>query len=149
MNKQGTISTAGIVITIAMLMMLSVGVSFAFAAEVETPIVGIPSITESEALKVANQTYKGSGVFTDIELEMEGTTLVFAVEYTEKDGNEVDVKVSAKTGTVVLVESDKDEAVDDDADDADKDEGSRQITNMQTLINLLQQLVTLLRQKGA
>lgn len=45
---------------------------------------------------------------------MEGDVLVYVVEFTESDGNEVDVKLNAKTGAVVLIESDKDEIEDDD-----------------------------------
>ena len=131
----------------AALMLFAMSFSFAFAADDDAPIVGTPSITESAALSIANKAYTGTGAFTDIELEMEKGVLVFAVEYTEKDGNEVDVKINAKTGVVVLVESDKDEAVDDDENDVDNEETER-ISNMQTLINLLNQLVALLRQRG-
>jgi hypothetical protein len=135
------------VIAMLALLLLALGASVAFAAEEEDQaIVGTPAISESSALAAANKAYVGSGVFTDIELEMEQGVLVFAIEYTEKDGNEVDVKVNAKTGIVMLVESDKDEAVDDDLGDEDEDE---KLSNMQTLINLLNQLVALLRQRSA
>jgi|CXWL01.1.fsa_nt_gi hypothetical protein len=142
--------TVAVVFLVATLLFFGMSFSFAFAAEdSDAPIVGTPSITESNALSIANKAYTGNGVFTDIELEMERDVLVFAIEYTEKDGNEVDVKVNAKTGTVILVESDADEAEDDDEGDAEEDDGSEQIANMRTLINLLTQLVALLRQQGA
>jgi uncharacterized protein YpmB len=116
------------------------------ATDDDEAIVGTASISESKALSVAEKAYTGSGTFTDIELEMEKGVLVYAVEYTEKDGNEVDVKIDAKTGVVVLIESDKDEAVDDDLDDADEDDADT-TAKMQTLINLLNQLIALLRQQ--
>lgn len=121
--------------------------STAFAAQDETePIVGTPSITESAALDIAADAYTGSGKFTDIELEMEKGVLVYAVEFTESDGNEVDVKINAKTGSVVLVESDKDEAVDDDLGDEEEDESvSAQTDKLRMLIDLLNQLIVLLR----
>lgn len=136
-------------VAFAMVVVFTTTFTFAFAATDtdDEPIVGTAKISESAALGIANKAYTGAGVFTDIELEMEGGVLVFAIEYTEKDGNEVDVKVDAKTGAVILVESDKDEAVDDDADDTDEDEENEKISNMQTLINLLNQLVALLRQQ--
>ncbi len=131
------------------LMILGASFSFAFAAtdDADEPIVGTAKISESKALGIAEAAYTGNGKFTDIELEMEKGVLVYAVEYTESDGNEVDVKVDAKTGEVVLVESDRDEAVDDDINDDDGDEN--QIAKMHTLINLLNQLIELLKQKGA
>lgn len=132
------------------LMLLGASFSFAFAATDDEggPIVGTPAISESKALSIADTAYTGDGAFTDIELEMEGGVLVYAVEYTESDGNEVDVKVNAETGTVVLVESDRDEAVDDDAHDTEEDEEGT-TANMQTLINLLNQLIVLLSQQSS
>lgn len=149
-----TLRTYGTTVTsiaIATLLMFGATFTVAFAATDtdDEPIVGTAKISESAALGIANKAYTGAGVFTDIELEMESGVLVFAIEYTEKDGNEVDVKVDAKTGAVVLVESDKDEAVDDDEGDTDEDEEGEKISNMQTLIKLLQQLVALLRAEAA
>ena len=132
-------------------MSLALALVFAFGAfgvahasdDDDQPIVGTAYISESAALTIAEDAYTGNGRFTDIELEMEGGVLVYAVEYTESDGNEVDVKINAKNGAIVLIESDKDEPVDDDEGD---DEGeSEQVGKMQTLINLLNQLLTLLR----
>ncbi len=130
------------------LVLLGASCSFALAATDDEggPIVGTPAISESKALSIAENAYTGDGAFTDIELEMEDGILVYAVEYTEGDGNEVDVKINAKTGTVVLVESDRDEAIDDDVNDTDDDED--QVAKMQTLINLLNQLIVLLRQQS-
>ena len=120
----------------------------AFAATDDAPIVGTPSITESTAFQIAGDAYTGTGTFTDIELEMEGNVLVYAVEFTESDGNEVDVKINAKTGAVLLIESDKDELVDDDAGDEEEDEDAEQVGRMEMLINLLNQLLALLRAKA-
>lgn len=72
-------------------------------------VVGTASISEADAKEIALKTYKGDGAITNIKLEMEDKVLVYGVEFTEKDGNEVDVKINAKTGAVVKVESDKDE----------------------------------------
>ena len=137
---------------ITFLSLLALGLSVHLAAAAtgnddDQPIVGTASISESAALKIADRAYPGSGRFTDIELEMEGTTLVYAIEFTETDGNEVDVKVDAKTGSVVVVESDKDEPTDDDQGDDQGDEAS--ITKMETLVNLLNQLLALLRQQAS
>ncbi len=132
------------------LMILGASFSFAFAEGNEDgeAIVGTARISESKALSVAEKAYTGTGVFTDIELEMEKGVLVYAVEYTEKDGNEVDVKVNAKTGAVVTIQSDKDEPQDDDMNDDEGDADKEDTTRMQTLINLLNQLIVLLRQQS-
>lgn len=147
-NQTFTTSVTSVVFLALLLLCASVGVAFA-AADDNSPIVGTPSITESAALSIANRAYTGDGAFTNIEQEMEKDVLVFTIEYTEKDGNEVDVKVNAKTGAIVLMESDKDEAVNDDQNDTAGADDSEQITNMQTLINLLTQLVALLRQHAS
>lgn len=140
-------------IILASLMLLGLSFSFAHAEtdnDDDEKVVGTASITESKALSIAEKAYTGSGRFTDIELEMEHGVLVYAVEYTENDGNEVDVKVNAKSGVVVLIESDEDEAEDDDEGDEDEDEDEKgNIARMQTLINLLNQLIALLRQQGS
>jgi hypothetical protein len=118
------------------------------ASDDDQPVVGTASISESTALSIAEEKYTGTGKFTDIELEMENGVLVYAVEYTESDGNEVDVKINAKTGAVVLIESDRDEAVDDDANEDDVDEDER-IGRLEMLLNLLNQLLALLRAQQA
>ena len=129
------------------LVLLGMTFSFAFAENDDEPIVGKAEISESAALAVADKAYTGDGKFTDIELEMEKGVLVFAVEYTENDGNEVDVKVNAKTGAVMVVESDRDEPIDDDLGD-DEDEDNK-TSKMQTLINLLTQLIALIKQQAS
>jgi uncharacterized membrane protein YkoI len=84
-------------------------------ADDETPMAPQPgTISEVQAVSIAEATYKGDGKKTQVELEMENGILVYAIEFTEKDGNEVDVKINAKTGAVVLVESDKTDTEDDD-----------------------------------
>lgn len=132
------------------LLMMGASFSFVYAAnDDDEAIVGTPRISESKALAIAEKTYTGNGTFTDIELEMEHGVLVYAVEYTEKDGNEVDVKVNAKNGEVVVMESDKNELTDDDeGDDEDDDNDANQNKRMQTLINLLTQLIELLHKKA-
>lgn len=147
-----TISVGSVAASLATIIALFLGASFSFVhAETDDDdarIVGTPRISESTALKIADKTYTGTGKFTDIELEMEDNVLVFAIEYTEHDGNEVDVKIDAKTGKVVLVESDKDELVDDDLGDEEDEEGSNEEANKQVLINLLTQLIALLKKQA-
>ena len=136
-------------VLLASLVFIGMSFSFAFAAtdDDDAPIVGKAKITESKALAIAQKAYTGKGKFTDIELEMEKGILVYGVEFTESDGNEVDVKVNAKTGAVVVVESDKDEPIDDDEGDDEDDD--KRIANKHTLINLLNQLIALLKQQMA
>jgi hypothetical protein len=114
----------------------------------ESPIIGTAKLSEAEALVVAKNTYQGAGQFTDIELEMEGGVLVYAVEFTENGGNEVDVKIDAKTGDIVLMESDAEEAVDDDQGDVEEIDGDTSLTRMETLVGLLNQLLALLVARG-
>lgn len=71
------------------------------------------TMTEAEAIAIADGHYKGNGQRTDIELETEDGVLVYAVEYTERGGNEVDVKINAKTGVLLKIESDESEEDDD------------------------------------
>jgi hypothetical protein len=149
---KNTITYRSTIATILALLLLVLGGTFSTARgatsdDTESPVVGTAKITESEALGIAGKAYTGAGKFTDIELEMEADVLVYAIEYTEQDGNEVDVKIDAKTGRVVLVESDKDEAVDDDQNDTEGDDV--QVTKMQSLINLLNQLIALLKLQNA
>ena len=69
-------------------------------------IVGTPSITQAQAQATAKAEYNGAGVLKNTELEMENGTLVYTTEFREAGGNEVDIKINAKDGTVVLVSSD-------------------------------------------
>lgn len=86
--------------------------------EDEVPMAPQPgTISEARAIEIATAAYTGNGKRTDIELETEKGVLVYSVEFTEKDGNEVDVKLNAKTGAVVLIESDKSDGEDDEEDD--------------------------------
>lgn len=145
--NSGTIrGTSLIAYALMLLLFVTMTASVARAAnnDGDAPIVGTAKLSESEALVIAEKAYTGSGKFTDIELEMQDGVLVYAVEYTETDGNEVDVKLDAKTGAVVVVESDKNEAVNDDEGDTEEDD-TDQTAKMQTLINLLNQLISLLK----
>lgn len=136
--------TIGLALMLGLMGSLAVSGLARAASDDDAPIVGTPSISESTAVSIAEDAYTGNGRFTDIELEMEDSVLVYAVEYTESDGNEVDVKINAKTGIVVLIESDKDEPVDDDEGDEDEDEDER-IGKLEMLVTLLNQLLALLR----
>ena len=72
------------------------------------------NISEAQAKSIATAAYKGNGKITEVGLEMDGGIQVYAVEFTEQNGNEVDVKINAKTGAVVKVESDVTETPDDE-----------------------------------
>lgn len=152
MNNTQTIKRSLVgMIGIAALILLGTTFSFAYAAgdEVDQPVVGTATLSEAEAIRIADVTYKGDGKITEVGLEMEKGVLVYAVEFTEKDGNEVDVKLDAHTGAVVLEESDKTEAVNDDANDArNDDENADQIAKMQELIALLTKMIGLLHARG-
>lgn len=130
---------------------LGASTSFAEDDNDDEQIVGTAELSESDALKIADKAYTGDGRLTDVELEMEQGVLVYAVEYTESDGNEVDVKLNADTGAIVVIESDKTEGPDDDGDDeGDEGEGKGKdktdtVASMQRLIDLLNQLIVLLR----
>lgn len=164
--------------SIAMVSVITLGLatSFAFAAESDDdePIVGTADISESEALRIADEAYTGAGSRTDIELEMEDGVLVYEVEYTESDGNQVDVKLNADTGEVVSIESDETEDPNDDMDDAEDENDTeednsgiddtdtsrvddsrltstdaRVTERMERLINLLQQILDLLDERAS
>ena len=92
--------------------------AFAFA----TSAFAATFISEAKAISIAESEYTGSGERTDVELEKKQGTTVFAVEFTESDGNEVDVYIDAETGDVVGMESDATEDEDEDEDDNDEGE---------------------------
>ena len=71
-------------------------------------------ITEDQAIEIAKTQVDMSivGEIKDIEIEKENNIVVYAVEFT-KNNIETDVKIDAKTGKVVKVESDLDEEEED------------------------------------
>ena len=93
----------------------AVVVALAFA----TSAFAATFISESKAISIAEAEYTGAGQRTDVELEKKQGTTVYAVEFTEGDGNEVDVYVDAETGDVVGMESD---ATEEDGEDEDDNE---------------------------
>ena len=147
MNTTKVLPTLSVTLMLLAFLAFTTGIAFA-ADDVDEPVVGKAEISESKALGIAEDAYKGNGAFTDIELEMEHGVLVYGIEYTEKDGNEVDVKVNAKTGAIVVIESDATEAEDDDVGDTEEDDNTS-TARMQTLINLLNQLIALLKAQTA
>ena len=68
------------------------------------------SITEAEAIAIAMKQIDLNvvGEMTDVEVEKEKGRIVYAVEFSKR-GVETDVKIDAKTGEVVIIESDRDE----------------------------------------
>ena len=77
----------------------------------------LAKITEEDAKGIAISAVDiGTvGGITDVELENENGNVVYAVEFT-KNGVETDVKIDAGNGKVLAIESDLNEA-DDDNDD--------------------------------
>lgn len=76
------------------------------AAEKAEAVQLAPSakISEAEAQTIARKAYTGSGTLNESQLEDENGRIVYGVEFKEANGNEVDVKVDAKTGEVVKTE---------------------------------------------
>ena len=79
------------------------------------------TLTEQEVRTIAQDAYAGNGTITQVELEDEDGVIVYGVEFTESDGNEVDVKINAKTGTVVKIEDDRTDSEEDDDGEMDDD----------------------------
>nr|MBI4157083.1 PepSY domain-containing protein [Candidatus Woesearchaeota archaeon] len=71
-------------------------------------------ITEEQAIEIAKTQVDMSivGKITDVELEKENGIVVYAVEFT-KNNIETDVKIDAKIGKVIEIESDLDEEEED------------------------------------
>lgn len=151
-------------LVLALALAASSGATLAFAQgaydDDDQPVVGTPTLSEERARTIANDAYTGTGSYSDIELEMEDGVLVYSVEFTERDGNEVDVKINAKTGDVVLIESDRDEAMDDDVGDVEDDDDDTTVgssttldvsnlttAQMEQLLTLLQQLMALMQEQ--
>ena len=81
-------------------------------------------ISEAQAVDIADEAYTGNGSMTEVELENEDGITVYEVEFTENNGNEVDVVIDAETGDVIAVESDEDEDEEEDEDEQEEDEES-------------------------
>lgn len=81
--------------------------------EASKALAPLASITEAHAREIAQKRYTGSGKPTEVVLENKKGVLVYGVEFTEADGNEVDVYVDAKSGLVVGIEDDRTEQGDD------------------------------------
>lgn len=85
-------------------------------------VAAAASLTEAEARQIALGAVNTQevGPITDIEREREGGIDVIAVEF-RKNGVETDVKIDARTGGIVLIENDRNEADTDEPGDADDD----------------------------
>lgn len=82
------------------------------------PLLPSGGVSEAQARAIAEKAYTGNGTVTQIELEDEDGVVVYGVEFTESDGNEVDVKINAQTGAVVTTENDRtDSEVDEEESD--------------------------------
>jgi hypothetical protein len=96
-------------------------VAFAFLGAVGVSEAA-SKISQSEARDIAEDYYRGNGELTEIVLENEDGDLVYEVEFTESDGNEVDIIIDAYSGDVVGTEDDRTDGDDDDEDDGNEDE---------------------------
>ncbi len=76
---------------------------------------------EAKAIAISESASMDIGVVTDVELETESGTRVYSVEFT-KGSVETDIKIDAKTGDILKVESDLDDGSDDIGDDEDDSE---------------------------
>lgn len=86
------------------------------------PILPSGGISAAQAQVIAEKAYTGNGSVTKTELEDEDGVVVYGFEFTESDGNEVDVKINAQTGAVVTIEDDKTDSEVDDGEDGEIDD---------------------------
>jgi len=70
-------------------------------------------ISEAEAQAIAQKAYTGNGTLNESQLENEDGKIVYGIEFKETNGNEVDIKVDAKTGEIVKTEDDQNETDED------------------------------------
>lgn len=75
-------------------------------------------ISEKESHNIALQEVKGQ--ITDSELDMENGKLVYSIKIIDKQNNEHEIEVDAKTGDILKIEKDEsDDDLDDEFDDDD------------------------------
>lgn len=118
------------------------------------PVKAAYTLSQGEAETIGRRLYTGSGTLTDTEIEKVNGLEVYAIEFTEADGNEVDVKINAVTGALVAIEDDRtdtdndlnDEAGDDDADEERISTTAQAAVSRAKLVALEEQVVELLRQ---
>jgi uncharacterized membrane protein YkoI len=72
------------------------------------------AVSETKARQVANDGYAGNGAITEIRLARDDdnnnvSRIVYEIEFTEKAGTEVNVKVDAMTGAYLGVDTEDDE----------------------------------------
>lgn len=75
----------------------------------ELKLAPLAEISKAEAQVVAQKAYTGNGKLNESQLEDEDGQIVYGFEFKEANGNEVDVKIDAKTGKVVKIEQDQNE----------------------------------------
>lgn len=98
------------------------GIALVIAFAMSTSAFAASIISEAEAISIAESAYTGGGEQTDAELENEDGATVWEVEFTESNGNEVDIVIDAESGDVLGSESDEDEDEDEDEYEEDEDE---------------------------
>ena len=105
-------------------------------------------ISEGKARKIAEDNYKGNGKITEVQLGNDEddngvSTIIYEIEFTETDGNQVDVKVDAMSGKYFGVDTKDDEVASADEEVNGK---NRNVHALQMqLMSLLQQLIALLK----
>lgn len=106
-------------------------------------------ISQSEAREIAEDYYEGGGKITEVVLENEDGDLVYEVEFTESDGNEVDIVIDAYSGNVVGIEDDKTEDEDEDEEyDDDEDDDELVLYSHEGLSPAVIEIIQLLRVLG-
>lgn len=111
-------------------------------------------ISEGKARQIAEDNYTGKGKITEVQLGNEEddngvSTIIYEIEFTETDGNQVDVKVDAMSGKYLGEDIEDGEDSETESDDTDKVKGANGNANIQALqmqlMSLLQQLIALLK----
>lgn len=111
-------------------------------------------ISEGKARQIAEDNYTGNGKITEVQLGNEEddngvSTIIYEIEFTETDGNQVDVKVDAMSGKYLREDIEDGEDGETESDDTEKVKGANGNANIQALqmqlMSLLQQLIALLK----
>lgn len=111
-------------------------------------------ISEGKARQIAEDNYTGNGKITEVQLGNEEddngvSTIIYEIEFTETDGNQVDVKVDAMSGKYLGEDIEDGEDGETESDDTEKVKGANGNANIQALqmqlMSLLQQLIALLK----
>jgi uncharacterized membrane protein YkoI len=82
------------------------------------PFARFPEVVAKiKAKRIYKRTFHDQAPITEVLLEKEGDTVVYAIEFTQKDGNEIDIKINARNGRLVKIEDDRTDSDEDDANE--------------------------------